>query len=82
MFSNLLIYLDTRIFSYITFSRFTYLFTYFFLDTKIIALLFPVTKEVGGLTNAFMLLSMLHGVCLKESGKTLFGMTGKDTVKL
>ena len=41
-----------------------------------------IEKEVGGITAVFVLLSMRHGVSLKEPGITLFGINGKAQMKL
>ena len=53
-----------------------------FIDMAVIVLQLPIEKEVGGTTDVFMLLSMLHGVNLKEKIKTLFGIIGKVQMKL
>ena len=53
-----------------------------FIDTAVIALPLPIIMEIGGITTAFVLLSLLSGVCLKDPGETSFGMNGKDIVKL
>ena len=58
------------------------LVNYLFIDMAVIVLRLPIEKEVGGITDVFMLLSMRHGVNLKEKTKTLFGIIGKVQMKL
>ena len=57
---------------------------YLFIDTAALIVLhpMPIKKEVGGITAVFVLLSMRHGVSLKEPGITLFGINGKAQMKL
>ena len=50
---------------------------YSFIDPAVIVLHVTIEKEVGGITAVFLLLSMRHGVSLKELQETLFGLSGK-----
>ena len=57
---------------------------YLFIDEMALIVLhpIPIKKQVGGLTAVFVLLSMRHGVSLKDDSKTLFGLIEKAGVKL
>ena len=57
---------------------------YLIIDMALIIVLhpLPMKEEVDGITDVFKLLSMRHGVSLKETGKTLFGIIGKVGMKL
>ena len=56
---------------------------YLFIETEtLIVLQLSIEKEVGGTKTVFILLSMRHGVSLKDTRKTLFGMSGKVGMKL
>ena len=55
---------------------------YLFIDEVALIVFQFSMEEVGGITAVFLLLSMRHGVNLKEKTKTLFGMIGKVTMKL
>ena len=51
-------------------------------EVALIVLHVTTEKEVGGITTVLLLLSMRHGVCLKETRETLFGLVGKVGMKL